>query len=405
MLARPGQAGLKFKLSAQVKKNLFILLSRVPYPLEKGDKLRAFNQIRELSEKHDIILCTLNDKKPDPAAEAFLRPYVKHLYIFRIRKLAILFRLLLNFLSDRPFQVAYFYSRRIHKRMQEVIDRHQPDYFYCQLIRTAEYLKFLPVNKTLDYQDVFSRGLYRRWQVAPIYKKILLRMEYRRVMRYEREVFELFDKKTIISYPDRELIPHPKKREIAVIPNGVDFTYFIPIDQEKIFDVIFTGNMAYPPNINGAVYLVRHVMPLVWKQFPGAVVVLAGATPSVSVRNLESDRVLVTGWVDDMREYYSKSKVFIAPMQIGTGLQNKVLEAMAMRLPCITSTLANDALNAPDGEALLVGKSPSHFAELIISLLNDPERCKILAENGYQFVRKNYLWSGVCERLNEVIIR
>lgn len=388
-----------------MRKKIFVLLSRVPYPLEKGDKLRAFHQIKELSKKHDIVLCALSDTPVSDEAKAFLEPYISDLYIFRLKRAGILFHLFLCFFYDKPFQVAYFYRHGIHKKINALINRHSPDYLYCQLIRTAEYIKDLNTNKTLDYQDVFSRGLYRRWQVAPWYKKLFIGMEYRRVFRYEAKVFDCFKKKTIISYPDRDLIPHMDRDQIEVIPNGVDFSYFEPVEEKKRFDIIFSGNMAYPPNINGAIFLIKKVMPLVWKERPETTVVLAGANPSLFVRSLESERVIVTGWVDDMRKYYSQSKVFAAPMNIGTGLQNKVLEAMAMRLPCITSSLANEALNAPDGIAVLVGKSPINFAEQIVSLLDDPTKREQLAQNGYLFVREHYQWSKVGDKLAEVITR
>jgi polysaccharide biosynthesis protein PslH len=388
-----------------LRKKIFVLLSRVPYPLEKGDKLRAFHQIKELSGKHDIILCALSDTNVSSEAKTFLQPFVKELYIFRLSRLGIMFRLFLCFFTNMPFQVAYFYKRGTNAKIKKLIKKHNPEYVYCQLIRTAEYIKDLNVNKTLDYQDVFSRGLYRRWQVAPWYKKIIIGMEYRRVLRYEATVFDCFNKKTIISYPDRDLIPHMDRDQIEVIPNGVDFTYFGPNHGEKIYDIIFTGNMAYPPNINGATYLIRKVMPIVWRHIPGVTVVLAGANPSLYVRSLQSDRVLVTGWVNDMRDFYSQSKIFVAPMQIGTGMQNKVLEAMAMGLPCITSSLANDALNAPEGTAVLVGKDSEDFAKHIITLLNNPDRCEQLAANGHHFVREHYQWSNVGAKLMDVITR
>ncbi len=388
-----------------MRKKIFVLLSRVPYPLEKGDKLRAFHQIKELSEQHDIILCALSDIPIRPETRDFLKPFVKQLYVFRLGRLGIFFRLLLSFFTSKPFQVAYFYKRSTRQAIKKLIKKHDPDYVYCQLIRTAEYIKDLDVNKTLDYQDVFSRGLYRRWQVAPWYKKVFIGMEYRRVLRYEAMVFDCFKKKTIISYPDRDLIPHMDRDQIEVIPNGVDFSFFEPKNSDKVYDIIFTGNMAYPPNINGATYLIKKVMPIVWRHLPNVTVVLAGANPSLFVKSLESDRVLVTGWVNDMRDYYSKSKIFVAPMQIGTGMQNKVLEAMAMGLPCITSALANDALNAPEGTAVLVGKDAEDFASHIIALLNSPDKCEQLAKNGYQYVREHYQWSNVCARLLEIITR
>lgn len=386
-----------------LRKKIFVLLSRVPFPLEKGDKLRAFHQIKGMSASHDIILCALSDARITDEARQFLQPYVKHLYTFHLSRIGILWHLGLNIFSSKPFQVAYFFRKGIQNKIKEIIQAHQPDYFYCQLIRTAEYLKDADIRKTLDYQDVFSRGLYRRWQVAPWYRKFILGMEHKRVLRYEEMVFDQFDKKTIISYPDRDHIPHIDRHRIEVVPNGVDFGYFQPVEMDKDYDIIFTGNMAYPPNINGANYLVRRVMPQVWKEFPDARVVIAGANPSIAVKNLQSEKVFVTGWVDDMRPYYNKSQIFVAPMQIGTGLQNKVLEAMAMQLPCITSPLANDALNAPEGVAVLVGHTPVHFAKHIVSLLQNAELRKQLADNGYHFVRSNYKWSKVCERLLEII--
>lgn len=387
----------------KTRKKIFVLLSRVPYPLEKGDKLRAFHQIRQMSKHFDIILVTLSDEQIDPQARTVLSQYVVDHYVFRLGRLGILIRLFLNLFSERPFQVAYFYNKNLHRDILDIIDTHKPDYYFCQLIRTAEYLKDLKGNKTLDYQDVFSRGLYRRWQLAPWYRKPLLKMEYRRVARYEEMIFDHYQKKTIISYPDRDLIPHKERERIEVIPNGVDFEYFRPTAMEKRFDIIFSGNMAYPPNINGAKYLVREVMPLVWKELPDANVVLAGASPALSVKALQSDRVLVTGWVDDLRLYYNSARLFVAPMQIGTGLQNKVLEAMAMKLPCITSPLANDALDAPEGDAVLVGKDPKSFASHIVSLLSNNEQRELISANGYHFVQEHYQWSKVCDRLAELI--
>lgn len=380
------------------------MLSRVPYPIEKGDKLRAFYQVRELSKTHDIILCALSDGPVHPRAREVLQPYVKALHVFRIRKPAIFLRLLRNLFSPFPFQVAYFYSPRIQKEINKLLEKHQPDHVYCQLIRTAEYLKESKhPSKTLDYQDVLSQGLFRRLVIAPWYLKPMLRTEFQRVKEYESEVFDRFEKKTIISFPDRRLMSHPRREEIEVIPNGVDFGYFRAREQEISYDIIFSGNMGYPPNINGAHFLVNQVMPFVWQEIPGARVAIAGANPSQSVYSLASERVTVTGWVDDMREYYSRSKVFVAPMQIGTGLQNKVLEAMAMKLPCITSSLANQALGAADGREIIVGKEPEDYAQQIVSLLNNPDYRRQIAEGGYMYVSRNFQWSSVCSRLETII--
>jgi glycosyltransferase involved in cell wall biosynthesis len=336
-------------------------------------------------------------------AEEAIRPLVKDFHVFYINSLSLLFRLLMNIFGKKPFQVAYFYSGRIHQKLNELINQIKPHHLYCQLIRTAEYIRHHEIDKTIDYQDVFSKGLLRRKEIAPWHLKPVLNVEYKRVKEYEAEVFNDFNKKTIITYPDRDLICHTENERIHVIPNGVDTVFFHPIEMEKDYDIIFSGNMGYPPNINGAEYLVHKIMPLVWKEKSGAKLIIAGSTPSARVKSLSSDRVWVTGWVDDIRHLYARSKVFVAPMQIGTGLQNKVLEAMAMHLPVVTSPLANLALRAAPGKDLLIGNNPSEYAQHILSLLNNQRLHKELKIRGFDFINKHFQWESSCKRL-EIII-
>ena len=199
------------------------------------------------------------------------------------------------------------------------------------------------------------------------------------------------------------MIPHNDKDKIAVVINGVDTDFFKPIKMEKEYDLVFTGNMGYPPNVNASLYLVKEILPLVRKQKPEITLTLAGASPHPDVKALESNNVHVTGWVEDIREYYAKARIFIAPMQIGTGLQNKLLEAMAMKIPSITSPLANQALEAEPGKEILVGDSPEEFADYIIKLLDDKKLSEKLADNGFSFVQNNYNWESATEKLEKII--
>ncbi len=396
---------MKGEPRAVVRKKIFILLSRIPYPLEKGDKLRAYHQIKELSQHHTLILCCLNDTKIHPKAFERLKPFAEALYIFPLRKSGIIGRLCRALFSSTPFQVAYFYSPGIHKQIKALIAKHQPDHLFCQLIRTTRYADGSDTDNTLDYQDVFSAGLLRRHRIAPWYKKMLLKMEYRRVLSFENKAFDQFNKHVIISIPDRNLIPHPARKSIAVIPNGVDTIFFKPMDHPKQYDIIFTGNMGYPPNINGASFLVRQVMPLVWAKIPATNVAIVGASPAASVKSLASPLVTVTGWVDDIRTYYAASSIFVAPMQIGTGLQNKVLEAMAMKLPCITSPLANEALMAKENNQVLIGRNAPEYAQHILSLLTETKKYNNLSKAGHHFVLQHFNWQSTTARLAAIITR
>ena len=382
---------------------ILFLLPRVPYPTEKGDKLRAFHQIVQLSRNHEIILCSLNDSVLHKDTLHVLNKYVKAVHVISLDKFTILFNIIKAFFSGKPMQVGYFYSSSAKKQVLKLIKATKPDHIFCQLIRVAEYVKDVPIPKTIDYQDVFSKGMDRRIAFSPFYLKPFLKIEHRRLQNYERMVFDRFDNKIIISEPDRDLIPHPEHAKIVVVANGVDMDFFSPMEREKKYDLVFTGNMGYPPNINSAEYLVNQILPKLLPHKHDLRLLLAGANPNIRVMVLKSNNVDVSGWVPDMRECYAGAKVFIAPMQIGTGLQNKLLEAMAMCIPCITSPLAFQALKAKAGEDILVAESPDEYVKHILFLLNNPEKAREIGMNGQRFVRDNFSWERECRKIEALI--
>jgi len=380
---------------------LFVILSRVPYPLEKGDKLRAYNQIKQLAKKHQIILFALNDSQLDEKSIEELKKYCVAISVIKFTKRTIFFNLIKTLFTGNPFQVGYFYFAKAQKKVDELIEKHKPDHIYCQLVRTAEYVKkHKDIPKTIDYMDVFSKGMERRKNSAPFYLKPILAVEYRRLLKYENKIFHYFKNKTIISEQDKSLIPHPQKNEIVVIRNGVDTDFFIPMNSEKKFELIFNGNMNYPPNVESVEYLVKNILPLVWKTMPDVKLLVSGATPHAKVLALASDKITISGWVDDIRENFAKSKILIAPMQISIGLQNKLLEAMAMQIPCVTSKLANNALGAKHNEQIMVAETPQQYADAIIDLLQNEKKANEIAMNGYRFVINNFNWESTTAQLS-----
>ena len=384
---------------------ILVILSRIPWTLEKGDKLRAYHQIRCLSNNHEIILFALNDNRKIDETEAIqhLSPYCSAICFFNLHKISILWNIVKAFFRGKPLQVGYFYSCRAKKALQQLVAETKPDRVFCQLVRTAEYGKDLNIPKTIDYQDTLSQGMFRREQKASFLFKPFFRMEYKRLQHYENKVFEWFDHKTIISKPDRDLLTHSRKEEVVIIPNGVEHQYFKPVSKEKKYDLIFNGNMSYPPNINASKLLAKKILPIVHQTLPETTLLLSGAQPHEQVKALQSEKITVSGWVDDIRENYAMSRIFVAPMQIGTGLQNKLLEAMSMKLPCITSNLANASLGAQSETEILTGNTPEEFAQHIIRLLTDFHSAEALAENGHQFVLRTFDWEKATEILENVI--
>ena len=384
---------------------IFVLLPRIPFPLEKGDKLRAFNQIKQLAKHNEIVLCALNDDPKVSEQDAFhaLQPYCQSVNFIRITKPQILLGLLRAFLKGLPLQCGYFYNRKAARKIDALIAKHKPDMLYGQLLRVAEYIRYKNLPKAIDYQDIFSYGMKRRADIASCITRPIYNMEYHRLKRYEAAIFENFDIKSIISEPDRDLFPHECRDEILIIPNGVDHDYFKPQEREKQFDLVFTGNMSYPPNVNAVDYLANDILPIVWKTLPDVKLYIAGATPDPKVKKAASERIIVSGWLDDIRDAYAQSRAFIAPMRIGTGLQNKLLEAMSMRLPAITSPLANASLGAKPNEEILVGSNAEEMAQHIITLLTDKEKAERLAQAGFDFTNHVYDWGKATEILENAM--
>ena len=382
---------------------IIFLTSRFPYPLEKGDKLRAFHQIKELAGNHDIILVSISDKPVLEEHIEALKPFCKRILVHRISLLNVLWNLFKTIFSNLPFQVGYFYSKKFKQKIIGIIETEQPDVIFCQLVRMAEYVKDVHgIPKTLDYMDAFSTGLQRMAGRSSFPKKIILNMEWKRMVRYERNIFKHFNHLTIISEQDKKLIPHPDHHRIHIIPNGVDTDYYHPFESEKKYDLLFSGNMSYSPNIESAMFIAKEVMPLLIRERPDIKFVIAGAAPVPEILKLADSNIEVTGWVDDMRTYFSQSRIHLAPMLISIGLQNKILQAMAMKIPCIVSKQANNAIHAPEEECLLIADSPEEYAQKIILLLSDDQLYHRLSENGYQFVLKNFDWQGTVHKLENV---
>ena len=383
---------------------ILVLLSRFPYPLEKGDKLRAYHQIRCLSERHDIILATLHEESVSDEALRQVQPFCEKIYLLHQHKWRSVTNIIRSFFNGTPLQCGYFYSSKNHRKIERIIREEQPDRIYCQLFRMAEYVKNLPTRKVIDFQDAFSKGMWRRYENAHLLLKPFFKMEYRRVSRYEAEIFDKFDAHTIITEVDRELIAHPRRDEIAVVPNGVLFDQYRYLGEEKKYDLIFSGNMNYAPNVDAAEYLSRDILPPLRERFPHLRLVLCGANPSLRVRALAGENTLITGWVDSMRDWYAQSRIFVAPMRMGTGLQNKLLEAMSMELPCVTSPLAGHPLNkAEDEGAILTCHTTGEYVDTITRLLIEKEYREQVAGNGNRYVHEHYDWEKATEKLEYLL--
>ena len=383
---------------------LFVLLSRFPYPLDKGDKLRAFHQIKDLSEQHEIHLCCVVDRHPSEADLDVIKQYCTQVHCFKIPSYLKTLKAGLALFGKRPLQVGMFYSLGIKRKINKLIQEINPDHIYCQLIRTSEYVKEqFGIPKTIDYMDALSTGMLRMSSESRFPFKQIYRLEAKRLTQYENLIFDYFDHHLIISEQDRDLIYHPNRKDIKIIANGVDLEAFTSLDVPKSYDLVFHGNMSYPPNIKSAEFICQQILPLAKEQGHVYQVLISGTQPHAKVLALKSDQVTISGWVDDVRSSYCSAQIFLAPMLINTGLQNKILEAMALGIPCISSPMANNAIGAKANLEIVIANSAADYISQIDRLLNDSVFYQKISENGKLFVQNNYSWRAKNTELNDLL--
>lgn len=374
------------------KKNLLIVSSRFPYPLEKGDKLRLFNQIKDLSEHFNLHLFSISESTISRTDQQEVLKYVDHLYIHELSLVNKLSQLCFGLWSKKPLQVHYFYNKQGQKKLDELVIKWNIDLIYCQLIRMTEYVVAYDKYKVLDYMDAFSLGLDRRIASANWIQKPILELEKSRVEAYQNVQAENFDKLFIIAEKDQQSIETHKS--IDLLRNGVDFNFFKPQKRTKTYSLVFVGNMQYHPNVLAAQFLVKEILPLCKSQGVNLNILIAGANPTKDIKNLASKDVTVSGWMDDIREAYWESDIFVAPLFTGSGLQNKVLEAMACKIPVITTPIVNNSIGANRIEEIRIADTKEAFAKEIVELLtvmseSDREQ---LTKNAYKFVQNKFGW-------------
>jgi glycosyltransferase involved in cell wall biosynthesis len=380
-----------------------IFTSRFPFPLNKGDKLRIFHQIKELSKQHDICLLAVNNGDVTDAQLEAVRPYCKEMHVFPLSKIDLGINVVRAFAKGIPFQAGVFYKPAFHEQMKDIVARFQPEAIHCHLIRMSEYCRDITnIRKSLDYMDTFSVGAKRWHETANFLLKPILSIEYKRLLAYEAEMFDVFDGKCIITEQDRAHIPHPKNQEIAIISNGVDFEEFQPMEGEKKYDLLFMGYMGYAPNVDAVCFFAKDVLPLLLQKRPTLKLLIAGHTPDQKVLDLASEHIDVVPTWARIRDSFVLSRVMIAPMFISIGLQNKIIQSMAMKIPVVCSRLANRAVKAAPN-CIREADTPEEFVKEILDLLENPTKSTQLAENAYHYVHQTFDWGKTTEQLEIVI--
>jgi len=461
---------------------ILYLAHRIPYPPNKGDKIRSFNEIKYLSQKHEIHLACLADDPRDLKYKNDLKTFCNSTNVVLIHSKLAKLKSLFCLLTKRPLSIPYFYSRKLQRTIDHLLSTIDFDVVFCFSSPMAEYvfrsrvlspqslvhsqkpkdhrlttvlhhpstMGHQPKTKLImDFVDVDSDKWTQYSKFTPFPKSWIYALEGRRLADYEQKVAENFDHSIFVTDSEIRIFKNgnPHIKNITAIPNGVDLDYFspafsrekAPIDQHpstkgrdsSTIDhdpstlnhglstmadgpttidhrpvIVFTGAMDYYANIDGVVWFTKEVLPLIKKEIPDPQFYIVGSNPTKEVSELSGKNgVTVTGYVPDTRGYLGRAAVAVVPLRIARGIQNKILEAMAMGIPVVATPQAFEGIEAQPERDLILGENAERIAGGIIKLIKEVSLRKSLGDNARRVIENNYCWTKNLEKLNVILTR
>jgi sugar transferase (PEP-CTERM/EpsH1 system associated) len=386
---------------------ILYITPRIPYPPIKGDQVVPYYRIRILSQRHEITLLSFYEKDDELAAIENLGKFCNSIYPIKLPKWKSLMNIFIGApFSNIPFQLLYYRSTKFRNTLNNLLKENSFDLIHAYMLRVAPYLvgNISPPPKVLDLIDSMQLNLKRRIGSEQYPARWLYQEEFRRMVPYESEIGKFFDHMIVVSNNDREFLPY---KNISVISLGVDSEYFSPQNNlRRGSTIVFSGNMGYGPNIQAVKWFVEQCFEDIKKEIPDLTFIIAGGNPTREVRSLSQyEGVVVTGFVESMPEILNQSTLAIAPMQSGSGMQNKILEAMSCGLPVITTSLGLGSINARQGQEIFVADTATEFTKMALLLLRSPSLVEEVGRRARIFVKQSHNWDIIVNQVESIYIQ
>lgn len=390
---------------------ILYLAHRIPYPPNKGEKIRAYHEIRFLSSRHEVdVFCLAHDKE-DLAAQSGLRDICRKLHVETLNPLLARLRALMSLGGSNPFSFAYFYVPSLAKAVRDALAENAYDVLFVYCSSMAPYVpRPTPVPLVFDFVDIDSAKWlqYARMSFFPLSR--IYSREGRLLGEWENRLAEQSAAVVVSTLQEAALLAPQVQDAIQIIPNGVGVPEesSSPELPETIRQLqpyfVFVGSMDYRPNADAVQHFAEEILPRVRKTNPRARFVIVGRRPARRIRRLHGrDGIVVTGEVADIQPYLRGAVAAVAPFRISQGVQNKILEALAVGLPVVASPRPAEAIGAEPGKTLLVAETDEEFADALRSLLEKPALRSQFLSTARQFVRQRFDWGKSLVRLEEVL--
>lgn len=384
---------------------ILFLSHRIPYPPNKGDKLRAFNIIKHLAKEHEIYLLSLYDDKKDNEYLSVLGQFCKESDFFYLNPLLAKIKEFFCLFSNKPVTLGYFYSRKMQKKVQEVIKSKGIELIFVYSSSMAQYVINENIKKIMDFVDCDSCKWQQYSKITRFPLSFVYAREHKLLRDYEKKVALNFDRSVVVTDAEKEeFAKFVNIDKISVIANGVDINFFKPNLASPEKKLIFTGAMDYFANIDAVTYFCKEVLSLIRKRFPGVKFYIVGSNPVNSIKALANGKdTFVTGFVKDVRDYLKDDAICVIPLRVAQGIQNKALEAMASGLAVVITQKALVGLKPGVDKNLLAADNPQEFSAKVIMLLEDGNLRKKLGENARKYVEENYSWEQNISKFDEIL--
>ncbi|MCF8154378.1 MAG: TIGR03087 family PEP-CTERM/XrtA system glycosyltransferase [Rhodoferax sp.] len=390
--------------------NILYLCHRFPFPPRRGGKIRPFNMIRHLtSVGHSVTVCSLARSSDEAQQGQGITPYCVDFQISHVTEWVQVARMVLRLPTLTPSSMGFFYSSAMDGHVRRLLASERWDLIFVHCSTAAQYVEHVRhIPKILDFGDMDSQ----KWLEYAHYKPFPLSLGYQlegtKMLAREKRLAGAFDICTTTTLAEWKTLQNfGTGGDTDWFPNGVDTDYFCPTD--GVYDnqtISFIGRMDYYPNQECMVRFCEQVWPALKDLRPAMKLLIVGADPTPAIRKLgEIDGVTVTGSVADVRPYVRQSALMVAPLKIARGTQNKILEAMAMGVPVVTSSVAADGVDALSDAHLMVADTPQELVRTIMGIVGNPAERRRLSEAGRQRMLSRHAWPQSMARLDKIIDR
>ena len=391
--------------------NILYVCHRFPYPPKRGGKIRPFNMVRHLSSNgHQVTVCSLARSEAEAEEGRGIAPHCAGFEMGMVSNPVQVMRMVARLPSLTPSSMGFFYCPDLQQKVNQLLSSRKWDLIFVHCSSVAQYVAHVrDVPKILDYGDMDSQkwleyANYKPWPLSWGYC-----LEGLKMLAAEKRLARSFDMGTATTRAEWETLESYGTGLVSDwFPNGVDAQFFCP-DETVSYDrdtISFIGRMDYYPNQECMFRFCRDVWPRLKAVRPSLKLLIVGADPSPAVWKLaELDGVTVTGSVPDVRPHVRASALMVAPLNIARGTQNKILEAMAMGVPVVTSRVAAGGVDAESETHFLVAETPDDYARQILRVCSDDDERRRLADAGRARMLSNHAWPRSMDRLDKIITR